>query len=79
MSSSVDLLSAVDDFPLALGAYLFLADGRVSRVIFIGVGVSTSACLGSICSEQATLSLRTSTFLPFPVSAVETWPSASLV
>ena len=55
MSSSDDLLSAVDDFPLALGGSLFLADGRVFRVIFIGVGVSTTACLGSICSEQATL------------------------
>ena len=50
MSSSV----AVDDFPLALGASLFLADGRVSRLIFVGVGVSTTACLGSICSEPAT-------------------------
>ena len=79
MSSSDDLLSAVDDFPLALGGSLFLADGRVFRVIFIGVGVSTTACLGSICSEQATLSRRTSTFLPFPVSALETWPSASPV
>ena len=74
-SSSV----AVDDFPLALGASLFLADGRASRLIFVGVGVSTTTCLGSICSEPATLCRRTSTFSPFPVSAVETWPSASPV
>lgn len=74
-SSSV----AVDDFPLALGVSLFLADGRASRLIFVGVGVSTTACLGSICSEPATLCRRTSTFSPFPVSAVETWPSASPV
>ena len=74
-SSSV----AVDDFPFALGASLFLADGRVSRLIYFGVGVSTTACLGSVCSEPATLRRRTSTFSPFPVSAVETWPSASPV
>ena len=43
MSSSV----AVDDFPLALGASLFLADDRASRLIFVGIGVSTTACLGS--------------------------------
>ena len=68
-SSSV----AVDDFPL------FLADGRASRLIFVGVGVSTTACLGSICREPATLCRRTSSFPPFPVSAVETWLSASPV
>ena len=43
MSSSVDLLSAVDDFPLGLRAPLFLADGRASRLIFVGTGVSTIA------------------------------------
>ena len=53
MSSSVDLLSAVDDFPLALGASLFLADGRVSRVIFIGIGVSkTAAWVTFVASRQ---------------------------
>ena len=75
MSSSV----AVDDLPLALGASFFLADGRASRLISVGVGVSTTACLGSMCSEPATLRRRTSTFSPFAVSAVETWPSASPV
>ena len=70
---------AVDDFPLASGASLFLADGRASRLIFVGVGVSTTASLGSICSEPVALCRRTSTFSPFPVSAVETWPSASPV
>ena len=72
MSSSV----AVDDFPLALGASLFLADGRASRLIFVGIGVSTTPCLGSICSEPAMLRqcTCTSTFSPFPVLVVETWP-----
>ena len=74
-SSSV----AVDDFPLALGVSVFLADSRASRLIFVGVGVSTIACLGSICSEPVTLCRRTTIFSPFPVSAVETWPSASPV
>ena len=40
MSSSAHLLSGVDDFPLALRATLFLADGRASRLSFFGVGVS---------------------------------------
>ena len=44
---SDDLLSAFDDFPLASGASLFLADGRASRLIFVGVGVSTTACLST--------------------------------
>ena len=79
MWSYVDLLSAVNDFPLALGASLLLADGRTSCLIFVGVGVSLTAFLISICSEPATLCRRTSTFSPFPVSAVETWPSASPV
>ena len=68
MSSS----GVVDDFPLALGASLFLADGRASRLIFVGIGVSTTPCLGSICSEPAALRRPTSTFSSFAVSAVET-------
>ena len=47
MSSSVDSLSAVNDFPLALEASSFLADGRASRLVFVGVGVCPTACLGS--------------------------------
>ena len=42
MSSSV----SVNDFPLALGASLFLADGRASRLIFVGVGVVHNRLLG---------------------------------
>ena len=64
-SRSAALLYAVDDFPLA-----FLTDGRASRLIFLGLSVFKTDCLGSIFGEP---------LLPLPVSAVETCTSPSPV
>ena len=50
---------------------------EASRLIFVGVDVSTTTCLGSICSELTPLCRHT--FSPLPVSAVETCTSASPV
>ena len=57
MSSSVVFLSAVtiDDLSLAMRAPPFPADGKASRLIFVGVCVSATACLSNTCSERAPL------------------------
>ena len=57
MSSSVVFLSAVtiDDLSLAMRAPSFPADGKASRLIFVGVCVSATACLSNTCSERAPL------------------------
>ena len=57
-SGSAALLCAVDNFPLA-----FLTDCRALCLIFPGLFVFKTACLGSMFGEPP---------LPLPVSAVET-------
>ena len=78
MSSSVVFLSAVtiDDLSLAMRAPPFPADGKASRLIFVGVCVSATACLSNTCSERARYVTLTSSVSPLSVSTVETCTSS---
>ena len=76
MSSSVDLVSEVEHFPIALTELpLELADGKASRLIFFGVGV----CLDSISSDQALFCPLVFPFSSLSVSRVETSTPSSPV